>query len=835
MVVGTASLAEQPVVNLARLRHRLVGFLEHYCDRPLVPQSFIDCIPGRTGAQRLTALLAATGYTSQPDKLLEELARAIQTRSSDEPGPLSLGGVELPYNLLVHLAEEVIGEAGFRTVKKVGQLEELLNIHVREAAERADLQRVIDTYPVRLSWHVVRQMRFSRAVGLQYRPFVGELDPDGEVHTWIGQFHRGVLEQMYKNRVIFIMNMACPVYCRFCFRKHKECRSQRAPTKTHVKQDIAYLRESPNIKEIVLTGGDPFMNKATLQFAVSELAKIGHIQTLRLASRAVSYYPHMFLRDDSYWLDYLIKTNLDLQQKDKRLELATHFIHPDELSIDSLHIITHLCRNGVPVYVQTPFVAECNDNGPELVELFSALRAAGAEIHYIFMPTSPIQGNEVYWSSIAKGLETARYLRAHLSDRAMPHITTATSIGKIDWNTSGWAVERHQDDPGYLWIRTPYTTDYFREFAPIMQVTDDVRPNGEGGLDARFRAEIGDDGLLAGPRGLTSSPQAFEYKLATTAQTVASSLEGLQARLLEDQRLLDLCLGATPTPALARAHRSRVELDADVSESDLEAAFAYIRERPEVTDVVVSRREGLMTALSWVVELVEALQRIPHVAAVRLRCLDLIPSPETFTRPVVAKLAALNRLSVVRPCRLELETQVLRASEIGPAHRSVARQLARGGVTVANNTPLLGYINDHGDEVLRIAYACRTAGIEMSQVFVAGLPVQDLWNSEHPIEVNSVIDIATHVRRLESGRAVPRYVVRTRLGEVDFGIMPRVFVADGEDVHVCLRPHDLDHYRAIDPEFGWPDGVTTDHHGHPLVPIRGVTLENQEFLFARVD
>jgi L-lysine 2,3-aminomutase len=821
----------EAVVSLAQLHKRVIDFLEHYCDRPLVPASFVARVPGRTGEERLDALLDVAGYAGRTDEFLEELAGTIRTRSSDEAGPVVMGGVELPYQLLVTLSEDIIGESGYKTVKKVAQLEKLLNVEIAGPDERDDLQRVIDTYPVRLSWHVIRQMRFSRAIGHQYRPFAGELDAEGEVHTWVGQFHRGILEQMYANRVIFIMNMACPTYCRFCFRKHKECRNQRPPTKTHVKQDIAYLRESERIKEIVLTGGDPFMNRATLQYAVAELAKIPHIQTLRLASRAVAYHPALFLRDDAYWLDYLIKANLDLQQKGKRLELATHLLHPDELSADTLHIISHLCRHGVPVYVQTPFVAGCNENGPELVELFTALRAAGAEIHYVFMPTSPIQGNKVYWSSIAKGLEAARYLRAHLSDRAMPHVTTATSIGKIDWNTSGWVVGRHERDPRYIWIRTPYTTAYFQEFAPILQMGDEVRSNEEGGLDARFLAEVGDDALLAGPRGLTSSPQAFEYKLATTARTVAASFEGLRARSLVDQRLLDVSIGATPNRAVARSHKTRAEVDAGASDAELDAALDYVRARPEITDVVVSRREGLLRALSFVLDLVERIQRIPHVTAVRLRCLELLATPDLFTRPVTAKLAERNRLAVVRPCRLEIETQVLRAEEIRAPHRVVVRQLARSGITVYNHTPLLGHVNDHGEEMLKIAYACREAGIEMSHVVVAGLPLQDDWSADHPVEANAVIDIATHVRRLESGRAVPRYVVRTRLGEIDFGIVPRVFVADGDTVRVCLRPHDLDYFRAIDPDFVWPVDVTTDADGHPLVPVRGVTLENQEFLY----
>ena len=119
MVVASAPLSpEQNVVNLAQLRTRLVGFLDHYCDRPLVPESFVRQAPGRTGEQRFAALLEATGFGVDPDKLLEQLAWAIQTRSSDQPGPLVIGGVELPYNLLVYLAEAILGDTGYKTFRE---------------------------------------------------------------------------------------------------------------------------------------------------------------------------------------------------------------------------------------------------------------------------------------------------------------------------------------------------------------------------------------------------------------------------------------------------------------------------------------------------------------------------------------------------------------------------------------------------------------------------------------------------------------------------------------------------------------------------------------------
>ena len=144
--------------------------------------------------------------------MLEQLGRAAGTEK------VRINDIEMPHLLLMAILEVVLPGNRFISIKTTQQLEEVTNIKLQEA-DRADMQKVIDTYPVRLSMHTVRQMRVSGNVAYQYLPFVEELDTIGHTNTWIGQFHQGLLEQMYQNRVIFLLNMGCPVYCRFCFQK----------------------------------------------------------------------------------------------------------------------------------------------------------------------------------------------------------------------------------------------------------------------------------------------------------------------------------------------------------------------------------------------------------------------------------------------------------------------------------------------------------------------------------------------------------------------------------------------------------------------------------------
>jgi KamA family protein len=797
---------EQTDVALSTLVSDAADFLEHFGEQYLLGKVFHDTIGAGDGPSKFHRLLSAAGYAHNPQGFFLELTEKLSNANSANGVPIEVSGIDLPNLFVLSILEKIVPGNRFISIRDVSQFEKLANIAVGES-ERDALQEVIETYPVRLSMHTLRQMRISKNVAYQYAPFIEELDPVGQVNTWVGQFHQGLLEQMYRNRVIFLLNMSCPVYCRFCFRKHKDSRNQANPTEADVRQAVDYIRHSPNIKEIVITGGDPFLNKKNMLTAIDGLKEIPHVQTLRLATRSISYYPHLFYKDNSLWLNTLKMKNLELQQQGKRMEVATHFIHPDEISLDSLDIISTLVKNGISVYVQTPFLNNCNDEGPELTKLFSLLRGAGAELHYLYIPCSPIQGNSVYWTPISKGLAAARYLRAHLSDRIMPRICTATPIGKIDWYSSGWAVEKDKQDDHFFWVRTPYTPDYFKDFAQKVEELDVVRVNPEGTLDARFMAQIGDDSIFIGSRKAVPT---------RANETDPHALETMQARTLKDQSI-GCSIVATASATLFRAHETRVEIDATANAKDLD----YIRQDSRITDIVISSAQDAIENLYGIGKLINHLRKIHHVNAVRLRSLKFNYEPAVYTRAAIDRLGELNRLAVVNPLRLEIETQFLHSSEIEQIHADLIKALHNKGITVYNNTPLLANINDHAEEIHRLAYSCRKIGLEFHHLYVAGLPLQKDWSQKHPVDISTVIEIASRVRKDGSGREIPRYIILTELGEVDFGLTSKLSEENGR-MSLKLLPYTLDYFKGMDPAYDWPPHVRVDTDGNPIIPLTGL-------------
>ncbi|MBD3374814.1 radical SAM protein [candidate division KSB1 bacterium] len=824
---------EKRLVSLQSLIDHIIHFLEHFGEPHLLGRSFCKVIGTDGGQIRFNRLLAAAGYENDPHGFFKHVIDKIEKTNSYHVQNFHIGEITLPYLFVHSILEIVLPGNTFIPIKNVQQLEKVTNISV-PGHERQDMQRVLEHFPVRLSMHTIRQMRLSKAIAYQYLPFVDELNEEGFVHTWVGQFHRGIVEQMYRNRIIFVLNMACPVYCRFCFRKHKECRNQKAPKQEHVKNAILYVKNSPDIKEIVLTGGDPFMNRATLTYAIDGLKEIPQVQTLRIATRSISYYPHLFYMNNSFWLNYLKRKYLELEEKGKRIEVATHFIHPDEVSIDALDIISELTQSGITVYIQTPLLNECNDQGDELKHLYQMLRGAGAEMHYIYIPCSPIKGNRRFVAPISRGMAVARYLRAHLSDRAMPRICTATKIGKIDWNLSGWAVEQDQEDKRYIWLRTPYTHDYFSSFAPILQLENFARLNSEGTLDVRYMADIGDPALFWGarqPKSVDSLyPQDQEFYTDDYNQR-GEMLPELQRRCLKDQRFLT-SLVKTGLKGLARTHKTRVEIDLEAADEEQERHLRYIKENEAITDVVVTGQEDIMGMMYRLKKIIKQLADIDHITAIRCKSYRFNYSPGIYTQTVINELARLNHINMVNPKRLEIETQFLHASEFTSLHKNLAAQLRRKGITVYNNTPLLAFINDTAKDVLELAWQCRLCGIEFHHLYLAGLPIQYPESHDIPVDISILIDIATRLRRYESGRTIPRFMISTALGEVEFGLSSKVIDSDEKGrVLLKLLPYDQAYFKSLDPDFAWPENVRIDSDGYPIIPIPGLK-RTPEFFFS---
>ena len=278
---------------------------------------------------------------------------------------------------------------------------------------------------------------------------------------------------------------------------------------------------------------------------------------------------------------------------------------------------------------------------------------------------------------------------------------------------------------------------------------------------------------------------------------------------------------------LSRLHETRVQIDTRACEKQM----AYIMADHRISDVVVAPGPDAVDvvdavdALYDISRIIRQLRNIPHVNSVRLRSMKLAVAPADYTRAVINTLGDLNQLSVVNPLRLEIETWFIRAQDVGETHAKLVRRLNNKGITVYGNVPLLGGVNDTDTAIHDLANVLRKAGIEFHHLYVAGLPIQKKWNVDAPIDSYDVIDIATMVRREGSGREIPRYIILTPLGEVDYGLTAK-FVRDGDTLKIKLGCYNESYYKTMDETFVFPRGVDTDEGGNPVVTVPGLIKTN---------
>ena len=96
---------------------------------------------------------------------------------------------------------------------------------------------------------------------------------------------KGIVHR-YPDRVLLKPLHACPVYCRFCFRREQVGPGGEALDKDELTAALDYIRGDPAIWEVVITGGDPLMLSARrLGEILRALDGIAHVGSIRIHSR----------------------------------------------------------------------------------------------------------------------------------------------------------------------------------------------------------------------------------------------------------------------------------------------------------------------------------------------------------------------------------------------------------------------------------------------------------------------------------------------------------------------------------------------------------------------
>jgi len=250
-------------------------------------------------------------------------------------------------------------------------------------------------------------------------PSLGDLrDPLGEEAHEVAPD----LIQRYPDRALLLVSDRCAVYCRFCTRSRMVGAGGGPRSLSRLGPALAYLREHPAIRDVIVSGGDPLaMATSRLLGIVEALREIPSVETIRLASRVPVVLP---MRINSELLDAL--------RPHHPLWVMTHFNHPRELEKQSAAALSRLADAGFPVMNQTVLLRGVNDDPDVLTELFRKLVRYRTRPYYLLL-MDPVQGTAHLRTSVARGLEIMEQLQGRLSGIAIPKLIMDTpgGYGKI--------------------------------------------------------------------------------------------------------------------------------------------------------------------------------------------------------------------------------------------------------------------------------------------------------------------------------------------------------------------------------------------------------------------
>ncbi|RPJ08689.1 MAG: KamA family radical SAM protein [Spirochaetaceae bacterium] len=240
---------------------------------------------------------------------------------------------------------------------------------------------------------------FIRSPGEEMDP-LGE-DDDSPVP---GLVHR------YPDRVLFLVTKFCSTNCRYCTRSRMIMPNEKYPfSMKHWEQAIEYIRKTPQIRDVLLSGGDPLtLADEKLEWLLKQLRAIPHVEFIRIGTKVPMVLPQR-----------VSKSLCNMLKKYHPLWMSIHCTHPDELTEESARACNMLADAGIPLGSQTVLLKGINDNVDTMKRLVHGLLKNRVRPYYLYQ-CDPIKGSRHFRTPVQKGLEMIQGLRGHTTGYGVP-------------------------------------------------------------------------------------------------------------------------------------------------------------------------------------------------------------------------------------------------------------------------------------------------------------------------------------------------------------------------------------------------------------------------------
>ncbi|MDT8861218.1 KamA family radical SAM protein [Alkalihalobacillus sp. MEB130] len=308
-------------------------------------------------------------------------------------------------------------------IEKIGNLTEEEKIALKKVTEKY-VFRINDYYLNLIDWTdpndpIKRLVIPSESELDEY----GRWDASDEDTNYVAKG----CQHKYQTTALLICSEVCGAYCRYCFRK-RLFRSDVKEAMSDVSEGIEYIANTPEINNVLLTGGDPLvLATKKLRLIIEQLRAIDHVKIIRLGSKIPVFNPMRIYEDES-----LLELIKEYSTEERRIYIMAHINHPREITDEARKCFKALHDAGAIIVNQTPVLKGINDDPVVLGELLDKLSWAGVTPYYFFI-NRPVAGNRSFVLSLKEAYEIVEEAKARTSGLGKRvRLSMSHTSGKIE-------------------------------------------------------------------------------------------------------------------------------------------------------------------------------------------------------------------------------------------------------------------------------------------------------------------------------------------------------------------------------------------------------------------
>jgi lysine 2,3-aminomutase len=279
-------------------------------------------------------------------------------------------------------------------------------------ADVSEINDARDVYPMRIPRYYYNLIQEKGdPIWMQSVPSMQELEDRDSPEDPLHEDDNSPVTRLthrYPDRVLLLITDRCPMYCRFCTRKRMVGRTSDITERT-IAIGIEYIRAHTEIRDVLLSGGDPLMvNDEKLESIISRVRAIPHVEIIRIGTRFPCVLPSR-ITDDL----------CNMLKKYHPIFLNTHFNHPREITPQAKAACERLANAGIPVGCQTVLLRGVNDDPETIKELMHKLLMMRVRPYYLYQ-ADLTRGTKHFRTRVETGLQIMQALRGYTTGFAVP-------------------------------------------------------------------------------------------------------------------------------------------------------------------------------------------------------------------------------------------------------------------------------------------------------------------------------------------------------------------------------------------------------------------------------